>query len=124
MRDRLAGESRGQRVGQIVNGRRGPLEAQVDVAIVDAAEVHDAAADDDGRFGRDGGLDVLYERELRIAKRLDGARVTEARHMLPDRRRLLGGVRIDETELEAFRSKRVDNAADFGCVAIRNRAVG
>ena len=58
-RNRFAGQHRGQRIGQIVRRRRRPLEPEIHVAIVDAAEVGDATARNHGGFRGDGRLDVL-----------------------------------------------------------------
>ena len=68
--DRLAGDDRGQRVEQIALRRRRPLASEIDVAIVDAAAIHDLAADDDRRLGRDRRAGELDQRQLRIAQRL------------------------------------------------------
>ena len=103
--------------------RRRPLDAEIDMAIVDPAAIDDAAASVDRGLGRHRRANELDERVRRIPERLGRAGVRERRHVLANLRRRLGGVRVDQPERDALRPERFGDPADFRRVAIRDRAV-
>ena len=66
---RRAGEHRGHRVGEVVGGGRRPIDAEVHVAVVDAAVVREAPGAVEHRgFGGHGCLGPVGELALRVER--------------------------------------------------------
>ena len=67
LRNGAPGENGGQRVREIVLRRRGPLEAELDVAVIDSSSILHGAPDDQDGFGGNGGAYALDQCVLGIA---------------------------------------------------------
>src|SRR5207253_7298283 len=122
MRDGNARDDGRQRVGEIVHGRRRPLEPEIDEAIVDPAMVDEALPGEDRGFRRDRGAGQLCELLLRIAQRV--GRVAERLRVDANRVRRVGGIWIHEEESDALRRERATHALHYGRVAMGDRTVG
>jgi hypothetical protein len=124
MFDGPAGEYRGQRVIQIVDGWRRPLEAEIDIPIVDAAVIDDAAVGVDGSFRRHRGAGEVDQRVFRIADHLRRAGVGERAHVFADGTGLIRRIGIHEPEQDTLRRELRREPAHVRRVAVRDRAFG
>src|SRR5262245_35709522 len=124
MFDRPSREHRRQRVVEVVDSGRRALEAEIDVPIVDAAVIDDAAAGVDGGFRRHGDAGDGHERVFRIAQRLGRAGVHKRRHVREDAIPLVGRIGVHQAKRNTLRRELRSQTTHLGRVAVRDGTLG